>query len=142
MNRSGLLSHVAMSVDRSTFTDSYIADLGFYEELLGWKVDPNLSIANERLLMSLPGHGQYINVRASDEPMTTTDYEHLGVYVETPEDVHTLFEKVQLRKSQDGRVDIDDRGVQVLYGGALTTFRFKYLLPLSIEIQYIKESGQ
>lgn len=139
MDQRGLMSHVAMSVPRSIFTDAYCADLGFYEDLFGWKIDGSLSIDNERLFISLPGHGQYINVRAADQPMTTTSYEHLGIYVESADEVQTLFGKVQAHKETDDRVEIDDRGVQVLYGGLLTTFRFKYLLPLAIEVQHLGE---
>ena len=137
MRESGLMSHVAMSVDRSTLTETYIADLAFYGELFGWKIDDNLSIENERLLISLPGHGQYINIRALDQPMATTSYEHLGIYVESPEIVREVFGKIEEHKSSDDRIELDERGVQVLYGGVLTTFRFKYLLPLSIEVQHI-----
>jgi hypothetical protein len=141
MVRNGLMSHVAMSVDRSTFTQSYLSDLAFYCDLLGWKIDENLSIPGERLLITLPGNGQYLNVRASDEPMVTTDYEHFGVYVESADAVHEAFRRVQAHQAVDDRVEIDERGVQLLYGGTLTTFRFKYLLPLSIEVQYIGEKG-
>ena len=137
MEIAGMLSHVAMSVARSTFTDDYISDLEFYCELLGWRFDEKLSIKNERLLISLPGHGQYLNVRSMDQPMATSTYEHMGVYVATPEEVHSLHSKVRAHGEKDPRVKIDDRGVQILYGGVLTTFRFKYLLPLAIEIQHI-----
>jgi hypothetical protein len=132
-----MLSHIAMSVERSTFTDDYISDLEFYCDLLGWKVNENLSIKNERLLMSLPDHGQYLNVRALDEPMVSSSYEHMGIYVATSEEVHSLHSKVQLHGEKDNRVQLDERGVQNLYGGVLTTFRFKYLLPLAIEIQHL-----
>lgn len=140
MEHKGLMSHVAMSIDRSMFTEAYVSDLQFFNVLFGWQIDKNLSISNERILISLPGHGQYLNVRALDEPMVTTPYEHLGIYVESADEVRALFDKVQAHRQQDSRVEIDERGVQVLYGGVLTTFRFKYLLPLAIEVQHIQDA--
>ena len=137
MGEAGVLSHVAMSVHRSQFTAEYISDLGFYCDLLGWKIDENLSIANERLLIALPAHGQYLNVRALDKPMVASSYEHMGIYVATREEVTSLYNRVQLHGEQDARVELDERGVQTLYGGSVTQFRFKYLLPLAIEIQHI-----
>jgi len=136
----GVLSHVAMSVHRSTFTEEYISDLGFYCDLLGWKIDENLSIENERLLFSLPAHGQYLNVRALDKPMVASSYEHIGIYVASPEEVSSLYNSVLTHGKNDSRVELDERGVQTLYGGSVTQFRFKYLLPLAIEIQHIGTS--
>ena len=134
---AGLLSHVAMSVGRSQFTRTFVADLELYETLFGWQVDRNLSIDNERLLISLPGHGQYLNVRAADSAMLTTSYEHIGIYVESAEAVRDAFERVRAHRQKDDRVELDERGVQVLYGGVLTTFRFRYLLPLAVEVQHL-----
>lgn len=137
MEEASLISHVAMSVHRSMFTKEYIADIGFYCDLLGWKIDEKLSIENERLLISLPAHGQYLNVRALDTPMVSSSYEHMGIYVASSEEVTTIYNRVLLQSQNDTRVELDERGVQTLYGGSVTQFRFKYLLPLAIEIQHI-----
>ena len=142
MDNSGLMSHIAMTIDQREFTNDYISNLeSFYKGLLGWTVNKQLSIDGERLLLNLPGHGQYLNVRAAEHPMSTTSYEHIGVYVENADTVRSLFAKVQSLQQSDNRIELDDRGVQVLYGGALTTFRFHYLLPLSVELQHIASSG-
>ena len=131
-----LLSHVAMTIPRAEFTDSYLDELGqFYETVLGWTVNQKLSIRGERTLLDIPGHGQYLNVRAADEPMGTTGYEHMGVYVDTVLDVQTMFQKVQ-EHADPLKLELDD-GVRTLYDGHLTTFRFRYLIPLAIEIQHI-----
>ncbi len=136
MMTTQLLSHVAMTIPRADFTDSYLEELGqFYETVLGWTVNQKLSIQGERTLLDIPGHGQYLNVRASDEPMGTTGYEHMGVYVDTVEDVRAMFEKVG-QHADPAKLELDDE-VRVLYSGHLTTFRFRYLMPLAIEIQHI-----
>lgn len=88
--------------------------------MIGWRIDETLSIENERLLIALPTQGQYLNVRALDDAMVPTSYG-----------------KVQAEMPSDSRVQLDARGVQSLYGGRLTTFRLRFLLPLAIEVQHI-----
>jgi len=72
--------------------------------------------------------------------MTTTAYESMGVYVESSDMVYALYNKVIAHQQRDDRVEIDNRGVRVLYGYRLTTFRFRYLLPVAIEIRQIEDA--
>lgn len=135
MNQS--LSHVAMTIPRADFTGELRKRLfEFYGDVFGWKENPSLSIAGERTFIQLPIRGQYLNLRASDEPMATTGYEHLGVLVDSPEDVHTTHAKVMAWRRKIDGVEADER-VQLLYDGHLYTFRFRYLLPLAVEVQHV-----
>jgi len=134
------LSHVAMSVPRARYTPAWLAELArFYREVLGWTVDDTLSIEGERLLMWIPGSNQYLNVRAADVPMQTTGYEHLGIYVDTVDRVFECFAAVRQHASDSAELELDE-SVQTLYGGSLTTFRFRYLMPLAIEIQHVRRA--
>jgi len=130
------LSHIALSVERRQFTSTFCDRVvAFYGEVFGWILNPQLSIENERLFIDLPGTNQYLNLRARDEALTPTPYDHFGVYVSSPEEVRKLHAKVSRFAGTDG-IEIDD-SVQVLYAGRLHTFRFRYLLPLAIEVQHI-----
>ena len=132
-----MLSHIAMTVARESYTEEYLSELTrFYQKTLGWRVDDNLSRPNERLFITI-GNEQYLNVRSADEPMVTSGYEHLGIYLDTPEAVHDLHARVIAEAQPDNDLEID-KVVRVLYSGALTTFRFRYLMPLAIEVQYLK----
>lgn len=133
-----LLSHVAMTVPRSIFTPDYVEQLAtFYESILGWQVSSTLSIDDERFVIFIPGNGQYLNVRASDQPMATSGYEHLGIYVKTEKEVRNLFERVKAESASREEVELDEE-MKVAYDGKLTVFRFRYLMPLAIEIQHIQ----
>ena len=134
------LSHIAMTVSREQFNSTYLDELNrFYSATLGWQVNQALSRQNERLFISMPEQGQYLNVRASDKPMATSGYEHLGVYVDEALDVYRMHEKVCSERGDDFDIELDDK-VRTAYGGQLTTFRFRYLMPLAIEIQHIAPS--
>jgi len=132
-----MLSHIAMTVSRESYTSEYLDELSrFYKATLGWRVDDNLSIPNERLFIAI-SKDQYLNVRAADEPMATSGYEHLGIYLDSSDDVHAMHAKVIEEARSERNLEID-KLVQVLYDGILTTFRFRYLMPLAIEVQFLQ----
>ncbi len=132
-------SHVALTVPRAYLEgETRERLLRFYGRVFGWSENEGLGIPGERIFVRAPTNRQYVTVRASDAPMSTSGYEHLGVLVDTHEDVHTLHARAAAEAEHDADVEVDD--VQVLYGGHLCTFRVRYLLPLTIEVQSIVDT--
>ena len=123
------LNHVAMSVPSGTLTDAYRAELlEFYAALFGWREIESLRLP-DRLTVSVGRHG-YVNIRERPDPMVCSGYEHFGIVVESTDLVERLWKQL----------DRDPRDVQL---EPLTTgddgyrsFRFRYLLPLTVEVQY------
>ena len=139
MREEQRFSHVAVTVPREYFEPALRADLlGFYEAVFGWTENPGLAIPGERIFLRAPSDRQYLTVRASDEPMQTSGYEHLGVAVDTPKQVDELHARARAHADRDQRVELGE--VVVAYSGALHSFRVRYLLPLTIEVQCFVES--
>jgi hypothetical protein len=122
------LSHVAMSVAEGTLTDDFrTALLEFYGELFGWR-----EIESQRLpdrLTILVGQQTYINVRERSEPMVCTGYEHFGIGVASREEATRLWDLL----NADQRAA--DLAPLATLDNGLTSFRFRYLLPLAVEVQ-------
>lgn len=128
------LTHVAVTVPRSLFEPQRRSELlAFYGDVFGWTENPGLAIPGERIFLRAPSDEQYLTLRASDEPMRTTGYEHLGVELPTPEELRELHRRARDRARGDGRVELGE--IEVEYGGALHSFRLRFLLPLTIEVQ-------
>ena len=124
------LSHVAMSVPERTLTEEYRAKLSdFYGRLLGWREIESLRLP-DRLTVSVGG-ACYLNLRERREVMVCHGYEHFGIVVDTREELAQLWARLDaetrdvhlepLRQSDDG------------FG----SFRFRYLLPMAVEVQFI-----
>jgi hypothetical protein len=126
--RTGALSHVAMSVPVGTLTSDFRARLlEFYGEAFGWRELERLSTP-DRLTIAI-GPGIYINVREHRQAMAADAYEHFGVLVESVAAVHELHATVQRLGAQPDAVEEPVRGHP--------TFRFRHLLPMAIEVQFI-----
>ena len=122
------LSHVAMSVPAGTLTDDYRTELlEFYGNLLGWREIESLRLP-DRLTISI-GPSSYLNVRERADAMVCFGYEHFGVVVESRDEAERLWNVLD-GDPRDVNLEPLSRGT-----GGLTTFRFRYPLPLAVEVQ-------
>ena len=132
-------SHVAVTVPRDYFDVTERADLlSFYDEVFGWVENKDLSIEGERIFLRAPTDRQYLTLRASDEPMRTSGYEHLGIWVESAAELRQLYERAREYSRRDHRVELSD--MKTLYGERLQTFRVRYQLPLTLEVQHFDDA--
>jgi hypothetical protein len=132
MPRSFGLSHVAMSVPEGTLTDEYRARLlEFYGRMLGWHEMESLRLT-DRLTVAV-GSSSYINIRERPDSMVSFGYEHFGVLVRTAEEFQRLW--ADLANEQ---VDVQLEPLSTNDDGE-GSFRFRYLLPMAVEVQYYAE---
>jgi hypothetical protein len=133
-------THIAVTVPRACL-EAPLRDelLSFYADVFGWSENVGLGISGERIFLRAPTDEQYITVRASDTPMRTSGYEHLGVEVPTPVELRELHGRAAARAGRDPRVELGE--ISVKYGGHLRTFRVRYLLPVTIEVQCLIETS-
>lgn len=109
--------------------------LAFYGQHFGWTEMEALR-RPDRLTIAIGG-GDYLNVRQRDVPMQTSGYEHLGLRLASAAAVERAW----------AALDADGREVELepLGGGAgpddYRSFRFRYLLPLAIEVQHLPDHG-
>ena len=122
------LNHVAMSVAAGTLTTDWRAELlEFYGAVLGWSEIESLSLP-DRLTISVGRHS-YVNVRERSVPMTCSGYEHLGIVVPSSKEAQAIWNRLDAhpRDVSLGPLTIDPAG----FG----SFRFRYMLPLAVEVQ-------
>lgn len=124
------ITHVAMSVPVGGLSeDRRVAIIDFYGRIFGWREMVSLRLP-DRLTISV-GPSDYINIRERADPMECSGYEHFGLAVTSAERVHSLWN--ELARREDG-IQVDP--IETFQDGSCS-FRFRHLLPLAIEIQFI-----
>jgi catechol-2,3-dioxygenase len=124
-----MLSHVAMSVPEGTLTDAYRADLlEFYGRMLGWQELESFR-RPDRLTIAV-GALSYINLRERPDSMVTHGYEHIGTLVESAERLAQLWSAFA---NEHVEVHLEPFTPNERGEGS---FRFRYLLPLAVEVQF------
>ena len=133
MPKAQHLSHVAMSVPPGTLTDEWRARvLDFYGELFGWREMDELRLPDR---LSIAVGASYINVRERSDAPAYNGYEHFGVVFPSADEVRQLWNAVS---KSDAGVTLEP--LSEPFDGFLS-FRMRYLLPLTIEVQYFPPSG-
>ena len=133
MPRSQHLSHVAMSVPPGTLTDQWRARvLDFYGELFGWREMDELRLPDR---LSIAVGSSYINVRERSDAPAYNGYEHFGVVFPSADDVRRCWDAAS---KSDAGVTLEPLSEPL---DGYLSFRMRYLLPLTIEVQYFPASG-
>jgi hypothetical protein len=124
------LNHVAMSVADGTLTAEWRGELlEFYGSYLGWVEIESLRLP-DRLTISVGRHS-YVNVRERSVPMACTGYEHFGIVVASRDEARDIWNRLESDARNVNLEPFDDDGDG--FGG----FRFRYMLPLAVEVQYL-----
>ena len=121
-----------MSVPAGTLTASFRSELlDFYGEHFGWTEIEELRLP-DRLTLSIGGR-DYVNVRERESAMECTGYEHLGLRLASTEDVEQAWTALseEARDLELAPLDKGDDGYR--------SFRLRYLLPLTVEVQYVPQ---
>ncbi|MEY2434949.1 MAG: hypothetical protein QOC92_4674 [Acidimicrobiaceae bacterium] len=123
------LSHIAMGVPPGALSDEFRAEVQeFYGRLFGWTEIESLRLV-DRLTLAIGGRC-YVNLREIPDSMTTAGYEHFGVLVESVDELERVWNELD---ALDHSVDLTPIGGA---DGGVRTFRFRHLLPLSVEVQF------
>jgi hypothetical protein len=119
-----------MSVPRGTLTEDFRDELlTFYAAHFGWSEIESLRLP-DRLTIAVGG-GTYVNVRERDEPMVCDGYEHFGLLLRSPDDVEDVWTTLS-RECPEVHLEPLDRRED-----DFRSFRFRYLLPLTVEVQFL-----
>jgi len=130
-------SHVAVTVPVEQLAGIARGELvEFYREVFGWHEDPGLAIPGQRIFLCAPTATQYITIRASEAPMQTSGYEHLGIIADSEAELRTIHERATAAASRFP--DLELQPIKSEYGGTLLTFRMRFRLPLTLELQHIR----
>jgi hypothetical protein len=119
-----------MSVASGTLTPEYRARvLAFYSRHFGWSEIESLRLP-DRMTLDV-GRGSYVNIRERHDPMICSGYEHIGLLLDSADAVEVTWAELA-REDADVQLEELQRGV-----GSYMSFRFRHLLPLTIEVQHI-----
>jgi len=130
-------SHVAVTVPAEQLQGALRSELlEFYGKVFDWHENPRLSIPGQRIFLRAPSNTQYITIRASEAPMQTSGYEHLGIIADSEAELRAIHERAAAMTARFP--DAELQPIATGYGGALVTFRLRFRLPLTLEIQHLR----
>jgi hypothetical protein len=105
----------------------------FYGSIFGWS-GSDIDVAGRPCRLLMCGSDQFIQVLESEHPMRSPGSDHLGLLLETRQDVDDALEACERYAEKDGRVTIERRPDLAYPGLTVHTFYVSYLLPISFDV--------
>jgi hypothetical protein len=128
-------NHMELTLPIGTLDAALRRDITrFYGDLLGWTTF-DVPLLGQMTCYLSPDDGQFILVAESDKPMQSPGFDHLGLLVETREEVDRLLEQCQAFQRTDDRMKIKEYEDLRQEPVTVHAFYVKYLLPIYFDIQ-------
>ena len=89
----------------------------------------------------LPDDGQFLLLAESEKPMSSPGYDHLGLLMETREEVDAVLAQCQAFQEKDDRLRIKEYEDLVNPTVTVHAFYVKHLLPIWFDIQCIERTA-
>ncbi len=132
-------NHMELTFARGALDQARRDDIeAFYGGVLGWRTGP-YELFGQVGHMLHPDDGQFILLMESDTPMAAPGWDHLGLLVETRQEVDELLEQCQRYQEKDDRLELQ------IFDGDLTSpnivchaFYVRHLLPIWFDVQALE----
>ena len=134
-------NHMELSFAKGTLTQQFRDEVdAFYADVLGWRAI-DTEVVGQRCHLLQPDDGQFILLAEGRDPMSSPGYDHLGLLMETREDVDAILAECQRFAEKDDRMRV--KVYEDLVGPTVTVHAFyvKYLLPIWFDVQCIERTG-
>jgi hypothetical protein len=128
-------NHMELSFARGTLSQDFRDEVdAFCCGVLGWDA-LDADVVGQSCHLLRPDDGQFILLAESDKPMSSPGYDHLGLLVDTRDEVDVLLEECRRFQDKDARLRIKE--YEDLVGPTVTVHAFyvKHLLPIWFDIQ-------
>lgn len=134
-------NHMELSFARGTLTQQFRDEVdSFYCDVLGWR-SLDTEVVGKFCHLLQPDDGQFILLAEAKDPMSSPGYDHLGLLMDTREQVDTILEECQRFADKDDRMRL--KIYEDLVGPTVTTHAFyvKYLLPIWFDVQCMERTA-
>jgi hypothetical protein len=105
----------------------------FYGSIFGWS-GFDIDVAGRPCRLLTCGSDQFIQVLESDQPLCSPGSDHLGLLLDSRQDVDDALRACEQYAEKDERVSVERRQDLAYPGLTVHTFYLNYLLPISFDV--------
>jgi hypothetical protein len=105
----------------------------FYGSIFGWS-GFDIAVAGRPCRLLMCGSGQFIQLLESEQPLRSPGSDHLGLLLDSRQDVDDALEACESYAKKDDRVSIELRQDLTYPNLTVHTFYVNYLLPISFDV--------
>ena len=127
-------NHMELTFARGALNEEARADIDrFYGDVLNWRCNPYELFGQTGHLL-VPDEGQFILLMEVDEPIHSPSYDHLGLLLDTRQEVDDILEACQRFAEKDDRLQLKLFDDIVTPNVTQRAFYVRYLLPIWFDV--------
>ena len=136
-------NHMELTFAPGTLDEKRRAEItAFYTDVFGWEASTVPILKQEGLLLKIdPEVSQFILLIENRNPMQPPAYDHLGLLMDTREEVDEILERCKAWQARDDRVELKIYDDLVNPTSVVHAFYVRYLLPIHFDVQVIERSA-
>jgi hypothetical protein len=129
-------NHMELTFPRGTLTPEVREEVdAFYGDVFGWTFLDTHVVGQLAHLCQTGENGDFILLAEGDKPMSSPGYDHLGILLDTREEVDATLAKVKAWQAKDDRVLVKEYQDLVTPTITVHAFYVKHLLPIWFDVQ-------
>jgi hypothetical protein len=134
-------NHMELTFARGALDDEMRADIDrFYGDVLNWRCAPYELFGQVGHLLR-PDDGQFILLMEVDEPIHSPSYDHLGLLLESRQEVDDLLDACRRVQEKDDRLRLREFDDLVSPRVTQHAFYVRYLLPIWFDVCALEYPG-
>jgi len=134
-------NHMELTFPRGTLTQECRAEIdAFYGDVFGWTF-LDTEVVGQLAHYCRVDDDHFILLAESDRAMSSPGYDHLGLLVDSREEVDALLTACKQRQAEDDRVRIKEYEDLVTPTITVHAFYVKFLLPIWFDVQVLERAS-
>ena len=132
-------NHMELTFPKGALDATLREEIGaFYGDVFGWEARDVKVFTKPSLMLSVNDTGDFILCHESSKPMHSPGFDHLGLLVDTRDEVDRLLSECESWREKDDRVDITYYDDLVTGNVTVHAFYVRYLLPIRFDVQCLE----
>ena len=129
-------NHMELTFPRGALTQDVRDEVdAFYGDVFGWRFQDTQVVGQLAHLCQMGDQGDFILLAEGDDPISSPGYDHLGILMDSREEVDATLAKVKTWQAKDPRVQIKEYKDLVTPTLTVHAFYVKHLLPIWFDVQ-------
>jgi catechol-2,3-dioxygenase len=121
-----------------TLTPSFCEEVdAFYSDVFGFTASRRRMFGQESLTLRTP-EDDFILLIEGEEPMVSPGFDHLGLRLDTREEVDETLARVKHHLATDDRVELKEYPDGVMDGELYHAYYVRHLLPIWFDVQHVE----
>lgn len=134
-------NHMELTFPRGTLTAERRGEIAdFYGGVFGWYARDVRVVGQDCLYLHVDD-GQFILCAEADDPLRSPGYDHLGLLMDTREEVDETLAAIKARAVTDDRIRIKEYADLVMERVTVHAFYVKHLLPIYFDVQCMEHAA-